>query len=54
MNTSIQKYRPRESKCIHRVLIGILTAVLLVPFSISAGVEDVFQQKVLFSPTKSS
>ena len=53
MSTSIQKYRSRGNSGIHRVLIGILTAVLLIPIPFIAGAEDVFQQKVLFSPNKS-
>jgi hypothetical protein len=53
MNTSIRKCLSRETSTIHRVLAGILTGVLLVPFSTTAGAESDFQHRVLFSPTNS-
>jgi len=53
MNTSTLKYLSGETSAIHHVLAGVLTGVLLVPFSTAAGAEDDFQQKVLLSPTNS-
>ena len=51
MNTSIQKYLSREAGISHRVLAGILSGVLLMPFPALVGAEDVFQYQVLSSPT---
>jgi len=53
MNTSTLKYLSGETSAIHHVLAGVLTGVLLMPFSTAAGAEDDFQHKVLFSPTAS-
>jgi len=53
MNTSTQKYLSRGNDSIHRVLVGMLAVVLLVPFSTPAGADDAYQYKVLFSPGSS-
>lgn len=49
MNTSTLKHPSSEISIIHRVLVGMLVAVLL-PFSTIVGAEDAFQLKVLFNP----
>jgi len=53
MNTSTPKCESSETSAIHSVLTGILTGMLLVPFSTIAGADDGFQYKALFSPTGS-
>ena len=53
MNTSTQKSRSGKVDTIQRVLAGLLSGVLLMPFPMLAGAEDVYQNKVLFSPTGS-
>ena len=52
MNRSTQKCLSRETSAIHRVLIGMLTGVLLMPLSTTAGAENDFQHNALFSPSK--
>ena len=53
MNTSTQKCRSRDISVMHHVLAGMLTVMLLMPFPTTAGAEDRFQHKILFSPTHS-
>jgi hypothetical protein len=53
MNTQTEKSRSRGSGTIRPVLPGILAALILMPFSITAGAGDDFQHKVLFNPNNS-
>ena len=53
MNTSTPKRPSSEISATHRVLVGMLIAMLLVPFSTIICAEDAFQLNVLFNPPSS-
>jgi len=53
MNTATPKCLSGKTGTIHRILFGMLAAVLLTPYPASAGAEDRYQYKALFSPGSS-
>ena len=53
MNTSTLKGASSEIGAILRVHVGMLIAVLLIPFPTTVGAEDAFQLKLLFNPPSS-
>ena len=53
MNISMLKHPSSETSAIHHVLVGMLAAMLLMPFSTIVNAEDAFQLKALFNPPSS-
>ena len=51
MNTSIQKFLTLKTGSTCRIVAGLLTGMLLATVAITAGAEDSFQYKALFSPS---